>query len=43
MNYSAQRTVLRAGSIVFGLSALFLLLLPALFREAVIGLAVVYL
>ncbi len=33
MNYSALRKVLRAGSIVFGASALFLLVLPAFFRE----------
>ena len=31
MNYSALRKVLRAGSIVFGASALFLLVLPSLF------------
>jgi hypothetical protein len=31
MNYSALRKVLRAGSVVFGISALFLLVLPALF------------
>ena len=33
MNYSALRNVLRAGSIVFGLSALFLLVLPAFFLD----------
>ena len=33
MNYSALRKVLRAGSIVFGLSALFLLVLPAFFLD----------
>ena len=33
MNYSALRKVLRAGSIVFGLSALFLLVLPGFFLE----------
>ncbi len=33
MNYSALRKVLRAGSIVFGASALFLLVLPAFFLE----------
>ena len=33
MNYSALRKVLRAGSVVFGASALFLLVLPAFFLE----------
>jgi hypothetical protein len=33
MNYSALRKILRAGSIVFGASALFLLVLPAFFLE----------
>ena len=33
MNYSALRNVLKAGSIVFGASALFLLLLPDLFLD----------
>lgn len=33
MNYSGLRKVLRAGSIVFGLSALFLLVLPAFFLD----------
>ena len=33
MNYSALRRVLRTGSIVFGLSALFLLVLPSLFLD----------
>ena len=33
MNYSALRNVLRAGSIVFGLSALFLLVMPAFFLD----------
>ena len=33
MNYSALRKVLRTGSIVFGLSALFLLVLPSLFLD----------
>jgi hypothetical protein len=33
MNYSLLRKTLQAGSIVFGLSALFLLALPALFLE----------
>jgi hypothetical protein len=33
MNYSALRKVLRAGSGVFGISALFLLVLPALFLD----------
>ncbi len=33
MNYSALRKVLRAGSLVFGASALFLLVLPAFFLE----------
>ena len=31
MHYSALRTTLKAGSIVFGASALFLLILPAVF------------
>ena len=31
MNYSSLRTTLKAGSIVFGASALFLLILPAAF------------
>lgn len=31
MNYSALRKVLRAGSLVFGASALFLLVLPSVF------------
>jgi hypothetical protein len=33
MNYSALRNVLKAGSIVFGASALFLLVLPDLFLD----------
>lgn len=33
MKYSALRKVLRAGSIVFGASALFLLVLPSLFLD----------
>ena len=33
MNYSALRTTLKAGSIVFGASAVFLLLLPAFFLD----------
>ena len=33
MNYSVLRKVLRAGSIVFGASALFLLVLPSLFLD----------
>jgi len=33
MNYTLLRKTLQAGSIVFGLSALFLLALPALFLE----------
>ena len=33
MNYSALRNVLKAGSIVFGASALFLLILPDLFLD----------
>jgi hypothetical protein len=33
MNYSALRKVLRAGSIVFGASAVILLVLPAFFLE----------
>ena len=33
MNYSALRKTLQAGSIVFGASALFLLILPKLFLE----------
>jgi len=33
MNYSALRNVLKAGSIVFGASALFLLVLPGLFLD----------
>ena len=33
MNYSALRKVLRTGSVVFGASALFLLVLPAFFLE----------
>jgi len=33
MNYSALRNVLKAGSMVFGLSALFLLVLPDLFLD----------
>jgi hypothetical protein len=33
MNYSALRNVLKAGSIVFGASALFLLVLPRLFLD----------
>lgn len=33
MNFSALRKVLRTGAIVFGLSALFLLILPSLFLE----------
>lgn len=33
MNYPALRKTLRAGSIVFGTSAIFLLLLPALFLD----------
>jgi hypothetical protein len=33
MNYSALRNVLKAGSIVFGASALFLLVLPDLFID----------
>jgi len=33
MNYPALRTTLKAGSIVFGASALFLLALPSLFLE----------
>jgi hypothetical protein len=33
MNYSALRNVLKAGSIVFGASAIFLLVLPAFFLE----------
>jgi hypothetical protein len=33
MNYSALRKVLRAGSLVFGASALFLLVLPVFFLE----------
>lgn len=33
MHYSALRKVLRAGSIVFGASALFLLILPDLFLD----------
>jgi hypothetical protein len=33
MNYSALRNVLKAGSMVFGASALFLLLLPGLFLD----------
>ena len=33
MNYSALRKILRAGSIVFGASALFLLVLPSFFLE----------
>jgi hypothetical protein len=33
MNYAALRKVLKAGSIVFGISALFLLVLPALFLD----------
>ncbi len=33
MNYSGLRKVIRAGSIVFGLSALFLLVLPAFFLD----------
>jgi hypothetical protein len=33
MNYSGLRKILRAGSIVFGLSALFLLVLPAFFLD----------
>ena len=32
-NYSALRKVIRTGFIVFGLSALFLLVLPALFLD----------
>ncbi len=33
MNYSALRNVLKAGSIVFGASALFLLVLPGFFLD----------
>jgi hypothetical protein len=33
MNYSALRNVLKAGSIVFGASAIFLLVLPSFFLE----------
>lgn len=33
MNYSSLRTTLKAGSIVFGASALFLLILPAAFLD----------
>jgi hypothetical protein len=33
MNYSALRNVLKTGSIVFGVSALFLLVLPDLFLD----------
>jgi hypothetical protein len=33
MNFSALRNVLKAGSIVFGASAIFLLVLPAFFLE----------
>lgn len=33
MNYSALRKTLRAGSFVFGLSAIFLVALPALFLD----------
>jgi hypothetical protein len=33
MNYSALRKVLKAGSIVFGASAIFLLVLPSFFLE----------
>jgi hypothetical protein len=33
MNYSALRKVLQTGSVVFGLSALFLLVLPSLFLD----------
>jgi hypothetical protein len=33
MNYSALRNVLKAGSMVFGASALFLLVLPGLFLD----------
>ena len=33
MNYSALRTTLKAGSLVFGASAIFLLLLPKVFLD----------
>ena len=33
MNYSHLRSTLRAGSVVFGISAIFLLVLPALFLD----------